>query len=420
MMNSALETRSPSAPTPEYTPDLNIPPEFNFVLEGSWPLHEMILAPKDQQTKAALADEPTSWPKGNYNEHKYVQGSSRYLVEGVRAGSKGVGHNTEMSFGKRAWDTKLGRMVYLKFLKMENFQYGDYKQGRELMNKEAVLEERLSGGVKILDYFESDEVPLEFLGGNDRYPTPIIVMEYISPEEELPLNFVLNELKNTESILDIQTIASIIKQAASILDENAVKFMPDEVVHRDLKPGNMFVSPDKTRVIDYGLAKGLRDDPPGYAMGTPEYLSPEQAMAMPDVSHLSDIYSLAVVALELLTKINLHRGAGTDSVSKLEKLRKAASYKDASEVEEYINTRFPIRNDVPGIDPLSVQRQKLIDVFMKGLSTFTSERYQTATDFANDLEGALAPFLEEDLKSQEKWTSFQLLFQRIRELFQPK
>lgn len=83
------------------------------------------------------------------------------------------------------------------------------------------------------------------------------------------------------------------------------------VVHRDLKPANILVGDDghgyQVKIIDFGLAKALADgaiaDGPRTegGFGTPEYMAPEQAVASADVDTRADVYSLGVIAYELLT-----------------------------------------------------------------------------------------------------------------------
>ncbi|NUP08996.1 MAG: protein kinase [Polyangiaceae bacterium] len=82
------------------------------------------------------------------------------------------------------------------------------------------------------------------------------------------------------------------------------------IVHRDLKPDNIILTspggaPDFVKVLDFGIAKrvGGKDPkltPLGVVLGSPPYMSPEQ-FTMQDVDHRSDIYSLAIVAYQLLT-----------------------------------------------------------------------------------------------------------------------
>jgi serine/threonine-protein kinase len=84
------------------------------------------------------------------------------------------------------------------------------------------------------------------------------------------------------------------------------------IVHRDLKPGNIFLSEDAgetvVKLVDFGIAKPLHldlSDAPvtmtGSIMGTPQYMSPEQASGRRTVDHRTDIWSFGIVAFECLT-----------------------------------------------------------------------------------------------------------------------
>jgi len=84
------------------------------------------------------------------------------------------------------------------------------------------------------------------------------------------------------------------------------------IAHRDLKPGNVFLSEDANdivvKLLDFGIAKPLRLDLSatpvtldGAIMGTPQYMSPEQAAGKRNVDHRTDIWSFAVIAFECLT-----------------------------------------------------------------------------------------------------------------------
>ncbi len=80
------------------------------------------------------------------------------------------------------------------------------------------------------------------------------------------------------------------------------------LVHRDIKPDNIMMSGKHAVVMDFGVAKAVSSatgqhsmTTAGMTLGTPAYMSPEQAAAEPDIDHRTDIYALGVLAYELLT-----------------------------------------------------------------------------------------------------------------------
>jgi eukaryotic-like serine/threonine-protein kinase len=79
------------------------------------------------------------------------------------------------------------------------------------------------------------------------------------------------------------------------------------VIHRDIKPENILLSGRHALVADFGIARALSSDPDerltesGVSLGTPLYMSPEQAMGQRDVDRRTDVYSLGCVLYEMLT-----------------------------------------------------------------------------------------------------------------------
>ena len=123
------------------------------------------------------------------------------------------------------------------------------------------------------------------------------------------------------------------------------------VIHRDIKPENILLHDGRPMVADFGIALALsaaaggRMTETGLSLGTPHYMSPEQATAEKEISGRSDIYSLGCVLYEMLTGNPPHVGASaqqiimkivTEEAAPVTKLRKAVPPNVAAAVAESI------------------------------------------------------------------------------------
>jgi serine/threonine protein kinase/tetratricopeptide (TPR) repeat protein len=179
--------------------------------------------------------------------------------------------------------THLDRKVAVKVLHSHLLEGGDFV-ARFKREAKAVANLRHPNIVQVHDFDIQDELIF-------------MVMEYIDGEN---LHAKLVEVGNRGERLPIKLIGSIINDIAGALDYAHAQGM----LHRDIKPSNILLDKnDKAFLTDFGIAKLLDDQKftaTGQLVGTPAYMSPEQGMGE-DLTEESDIYSLGIVAFEMLT-----------------------------------------------------------------------------------------------------------------------
>jgi serine/threonine-protein kinase len=192
--------------------------------------------------------------------------------------------------------------------------------GRRVAIK-VVSPDALTKGPDVLDRFrrealatggiESQYIAHVVDTGVDRSGSPYIVMELLVGED---LQGTLKRLRRLPADVAIR----IAGQACMGL----MKAHDAGVVHRDVKPGNLFLARRDedvvVKLLDFGIAKVRLDPLPevdrtssGVMVGSPLYMSPEQARGKKTIDHRSDIFSLGVVLYELLTGKPPHDKAGT-------------------------------------------------------------------------------------------------------------
>lgn len=125
--------------------------------------------------------------------------------------------------------------------------------------------------------------------------TPYIIMEYVEGQD-------LGEILKAESRFDEESARTIIQQVCSALDTAHAQ----GYVHRDIKPSNIMLRDKNSQAVlmDFGITKAV-DATSALtgtgAIGTIDYMAPEQIMSAKEVDHRADIYALGIVAYELLT-----------------------------------------------------------------------------------------------------------------------
>src|SRR4051812_31853181 len=180
----------------------------------------------------------------------------------------------------------------------------------------------------------------------------------------------LRDLLNRESQLGVDQALAIAKQVGSALDYAHRK----GVVHRDIKPENILLQEGEAMLADFGIALAVQESggnrltETGLSLGTPHYMSPEQATGSRSLDARSDLYSLASVLYEMLVGEPPMTG----------KTVQAVIAKLLTEPAMHVRT---VRETVPV--PVDA-------AIAKALSKVPADRFTSVSEFMRALDGGVA------------------------------
>jgi serine/threonine protein kinase len=212
--------------------------------------------------------------------------------------------------------------------------------------------------------------------GNVHY----LVVEFVAGTD-------LRRLIRTQGSLPIQQAANVVMQAARGLDHAHKRGL----IHRDVKPGNILVTPDGiAKVSDLGLAGFMNDagnDPrAGKIVGTADYLAPELIRTPSDISAVSDVYSLGcTLYYAVCGKVPFPGGTPRDKARR------------HCEETPWHPRRF--KADIP---------EEFVEIIADMMEKNPRDRIQTAAEIVARLEPWAAddsPILEKKLSTKSPWTA---------------
>ena len=246
----------------------------------------------------------------------------------------------------------------------------DVRLGRDVAIK--VIRPELAGARAFVERFRKEGTALA------KFRHPGIVPIYDIREHEGLIYYIM-------PLIDGETVRAKLDRARVIPPKMAQRILLElcdclgathraGIVHRDIKPDNVILEglQGTALLMDFGIAKSVQDSNAtatvsGLVMGTPTYMSPEQATGDGEVDHRSDIYSLGVLAYHMLTGRPPFVGATSHSV-----------------IAGHVTDRAtPIRKLNPSVPKI------MADAVEKCLAKNAEDRFQSTGDLARELESVV-------------------------------
>jgi beta-lactam-binding protein with PASTA domain len=269
----------------------------------------------------------------------------RYEIGGVL----GRGGMAEVHRGR---DLRLGREVAVKVLRQD-------------LARDPSFQVRFRREAQAAASLNHPAIVAVYDTGEDRTSTgatPYIVMEYVEGDT-------LRDVLRREGVLPPERAMSLAADICGALDFSH----RNGIVHRDVKPGNVMITPQGTvKVMDFGIARAVSDSAAtmtstAAVIGTAQYLSPEQARGE-GVDARSDVYSVGCLLYELVTGAPPFTGDSPVAVA-------YQHVREDPRLPSSINPRVPAELDA---------------ILLKAMSKNPANRYQSAAEMRNDLMRALA------------------------------
>ncbi|MBD2681270.1 MULTISPECIES: serine/threonine-protein kinase [Nostoc] len=274
-----------------------------------------------------------------------------------------------------AMDTLLGQQVALKLLK-------------DNLANSSELRKRFEREVAVCAALRSDHIVQVSDYGVTSEGYPFFVMEYLRGQS-------LGQLLRSENRLSVERILAITTQVCdglraahegvTLWRNNATISEHITVVHRDLKPDNIFLVPttlgELVKILDFGIAK-IREDTAEHTkltnmfLGTYHYAAPEQLEVKANIDGRADIYSLGIILYEMFSGVDPF-GLGLSS-QKISEISWALAHTSKPPV--------PLRS-LPGLSPISPEIEAVV---MRCLQKSPNERFTNVQEFKLALQNAVA------------------------------